>query len=993
MPKARYSRRATAHGCGTSFTRTIGSSMGTDFGINQGLVEEMYFKYRENPTSVNSTWQHYFDSLDEDFLPPRRTAVGKTAPGTLPGQLTGPVPGDKLVGKAAAETKPATTLESDRRSFVPGPETRTATELQSRVSQMVNAYRVRGHLFADLDPLKIAVKPEFDIDLPSFGLGDVDVETTFDVGDMSAPSRVMPLREIVRRLRDTYCRSIGVEYTHIEAPDEREWLQGRMESTCNHVTLTREQQLQILAKLTDAEMWEGFVASTWVGAKRFSVEGGESAIALIELVVGKAASLGVEEVVLGMAHRGRLNVLVNVMGQPPQDLIAEFDDIAPENKLGRADVKYHLGFSSDRVFDGKSVHLTLCFNPSHLEFVNPVVEGRVRAKQDRRGDTERKRVMPLLIHGDAAFIGQGVVAETLNMAGTRAYHTGGTVHVVINNQVGFTTDFLDSRSSRYCTDIVRMLRCPVFHVNGEDPEAVAQVAMLAAEYRQKFSKDVVIDLYCYRKFGHNEGDEPRFTQPVMYQAIDAKETVRKIYVKTLSSTGLTTHEDAERIAKESRQKLENALKEVRDSKREFEVAAYTHLWEGFRGGADLDVPDATTNVSLARAKELLVKLGTVPEGFETMRQITQVLASYKSAAETGQDIRWGIAENLAYATLLTEGYGVRITGQDVQRGTFAHRHCVLSHAKTGEKYAPLHHLDAKQARFEAHDSTLSESGVMGFEYGYSLDTPDALVIWEAQFGDFANGAQVIIDQFVTSSEDKWDRLNGLVLLLPHGFEGAGPEHSSARLERFLSLAAEDNIQVVNLTTAAQIYHALRRQVKRPLRKPLIVMSPKSLLRSADAASTLDDLVKGSFQRIIPDIDIAPKKAKRVLLCSGKIYYELAKKRKEESRDDIAIVRLEQLYPIRAAELEAVLAPYAEGTELIWVQEEPWNMGAWYFIHARVPAMLGARFTLRCIARPESASPATGSLGAHKLEQKAILDEAFAAATRVAKASTRPRANA
>jgi len=951
--------------------------MTRDFGVNQGLVEELYLKYQENPTAVSDAWRTYFEGLEDEFLPAARTFHGLTSPGHLssPGVIT--------------STAPSTV---STRSFAPSAETQTATELQSRVSAMVNAYRVRGHLFADLDPLGLAPKGGDELAPAAFGLSNVDSSTVFN-----AMGQRLPLGEIVARLRQTYCRTIGAEITQIEENEERDWLLTEMESTQNRMDLSREQQLQLLGKLTEAEVWETFVDKAYTKKKRFSLEGGESTIPLLELLIDGAAKGGVEEVVIGMAHRGRLNVLLNVMELPPRDMLAAFEDMSPERQIGRGDVKYHLGYSSDRVFSGKKVHLTLAFNPSHLEWVNPVVEGRVRAKQDRRGDTERTRVLPLLIHGDAAFIGQGVVAETLNLANLRAYTTGGTVHVVINNQLGYTTSPEDARSSRYCTDLMRMLRCPVFHVNGEDPEAVAQVSRLASAYRQRFKKDVCIDLYCYRKYGHNEADEPRFTQPLMYKAIDAKESVRKEYVKRLVELGRISEADAEAIAEDRRNRLQAALDDVRKTKRTFEVVSMTGLWSPYKGGPDLSVPDVPAPVDKAVLSALLESLGTVPPDVHLMRQTAGERQKYLDAASGKAPVIWGIAENLAYATLITNGHPVRLTGQDVQRGTFNHRQAVLHDQESGNTYTPLHHVGEAvgkpQARFDIFDSSLSEAGVLGFEWGYSLDCPDGLVIWEAQFGDFANTAQVIIDQFIVSSEDKWHRLSGLVLLLPHGFEGNGPEHSSARLERFLALAAEDNIQVVNLTTAAQIFHALRRQVLRPWRKPLVVMSPKSLFRSPHSASSLEELATGSFQRLIGDREAPPKKVRRVLCCSGKLYYELAEHRKREGREDVAIVRFEQLYPLRESDVRDALSAYDAGTEIVWVQEEPFNSGAWYFMNARLPALLDPRFApLRSVARPESASPATGSPGAHEIEQKQLIEEAFAP-TKSARPSATPRAEA
>jgi 2-oxoglutarate dehydrogenase E1 component len=952
--------------------------MGYDFGVNQALVEELELRYRENPAAVPEAWRRYFERLAQEAGAPagaRSASAASTGPsetaasappfarGTSTGLFSLP-PSAEAVLPAGVSTGTATGASSA--------ETQAAVELQARVSAMVNAYRVRGHLFAELDPLGLAETPPFELSLETFGLADVHTEMRFAYGD-----ELLPLRDIERRLRDTYARSIGVEFTFIEDPEERRWLQLRMEGSCNYTELDHATRRNILRKLTDAETFERFIHSTYVGAKRFSVEGGESVIPMLDLIVEHAAPRGVEEVVIGMAHRGRLNVLVNVLELPVQDLLAAFEDNAPERYLGSGDVKYHLGHSTDRVFGDHSVHLTLSFNPSHLEFVNPVVEGRVRAKQDRRGDHDRKRVLPLLIHGDAAFVGQGIVAETLNLAGLRGYATGGTVHVVINNQIGFTTSMHDSRSTRYCTDITRMLRCPVFHVNGEDPEAVAHVARLATEYRQQFGRDVVIDLYCYRKWGHNEADEPRFTQPVMYAAIDKKKSVRDVYLDKLVHHGKITVEEADAITLESRRRFEQAHEEVKRTNHRFESRAYGGLWSSYRGGPDLDTPDAQTGVDAATLTRLMDLTTTLPESFKTLRQIKGVLQQRRSSGRGEAGFDWGAAETLAYASLLAEGVNVRISGQDAERGTFSHRHAVLYDIENGTPYTPLAHLGEGQGRFEVYDSALSEAGVLGYEYGYSLDAPDGLVIWEAQFGDFANGAQVIIDQFLTSSEDKWHRLSGLVLLLPHGFEGAGPEHSSARLERFLALAAEDNITVCNLTTPAQIFHALRRQVKRPWRKPLVVMSPKSLLRSPKCTSTLAELAEGSFQRLIPDREVSAKKTKRVLACSGKVYFDLLEGREKLGRDDVAIVRFEQLYPLRRQEVLDLLAPYADGTELVWVQEEPANSGAWYFINATLPAMIGGRLPLRCVSRAASASPATGSAKAHRLEQQRLVDEAFA----------------
>jgi 2-oxoglutarate dehydrogenase E1 component len=834
---------------------------------------------------------------------------------------------------------------------------------------------MRGHRFADLDPLGLTQVDKSELSLERFGLADVDQNTMFATGNFAGDTQ-LPLREIVRRLKETYTRTIGAEFRNIEEPEIRSWLQEQMEPTCNRISLSAEQQVHILSKLIDSEIFEQFLHTKYVGAKRFSLEGAESMIPLLELVVEAAGRDGVEEIVIGMAHRGRLNVLANVMEKSTKEIFAAFEDENPELSLGRGDVKYHLGYSSDRLTSsGKPIHLTLAFNPSHLEWVNPVVEGRVRAKQDRRGDRDRKKVLPLLIHGDAAVIGQGVVQETINLSGLRGYSTGGTVHVVVNNQIGFTTVWEDARSTRYCTDIFRMMRCPIFHVNGEDPEAVAQVVKIAMDYRARYGRDVVIDLYCYRRYGHNEADEPRFTQPIMYAAVDKKPSVREVYVKRLVELGNFSEEQAHQIEQKRRQMLEDALEATRGQ--HFVPPNYSMqgLWAGYVGGADGATPEVPTAVPAERLRELIEAGATVPPDLNVHPKLERLLAMRREMAVGKRPLDWGTAELAAYASLVGEGFPVRLSGQDSRRGTFVHRHAVLHDNVTGKLYTPLAHLN-KQARFEVWDSPLSEAGVLGFEFGYSQDSPDGLTLWEAQFGDFMNGAQVIIDQFICSSEDKWYRLSGIVLLLPHGFEGQGPEHSSARLERWLTLCAEDNMQVCNLTTPAQFFHVLRRQVLRPFRKPLIIMSPKSLLRSPQAASKLEDLSSGGFQRIIPDADVAPKKAKKIVLCSGKIYYDLVNARRELGKNDVAIIRIEQLYPLKAEELREVLAPYKDGTPLVWCQEEPWNMGAWYNMRARLPELIEERFPLSCISRPESASPATGSMGAHKIEQARVVEGAL-----------------
>lgn len=927
--------------------------MKQEFGVNQSLVEEMYQRYQRNPRSVEPVWREYF-------------------------QKGGDVEGlkDARPGPRARRMDSATSLPIATSSFPPTADVLVATELQSRVSAMVDSYRSRGHRQAKLDPLGLLPTPPDELSLERFGLQSVDPETVFSVGSLTGRSS-LPLREIVRLLQETYSRSIGVEFKHIDEPEIRHWLQDRMEATCNHTSLNHEDQIHILSKLTDAEMFERFLHTNFIGAKRFSLEGAESVIPFLELLIRSTANYEVEDIVIGMAHRGRLNVLANIMEKSLMEIFAAFEDHHPELHLGQGDVKYHLGYSSNRILpNGRTVHLSLAFNPSHLEWVNPVVEGRVRAKQDRRKDTERRKVIPLLIHGDAAFAAQGIVTETLNLSQLRGYHTGGTIHFVINNQIGFTTAPEDARSTPYATDITRMLRCPIFHVNGEDPEAIAQVARLAIDFRQRFLRDVVIDMYCYRRHGHNEGDEPRFTQPMMYAAIDQHESVREAYVKRLVQTGNLTEAEADDIAQRRHEALEQALHETRNNGFMPRDYAGEGVWKGFSGGADLVVPDVPTRVEKGKLTELFTMLNQLPEDFSANPKIKRLVDLRKAQASGEKPLDWGAAETLAYATLLAEGTRIRLTGQDTRRGTFSHRHAVLFDVQTGKPYFPLANLGPKQGIFEAYDSPLSEAGVLGFEYGFSLDYPDALVVWEAQFGDFVNSAQVIIDQFISSSEDKWKRLSGLVLLLPHGFEGQGPEHSSARLERFLVLSAEDNMQVCNLTTPAQLFHCLRRQVVRPYRKPLVIMTPKSLLRHPAATSQLDELIHGDFNRVIGDSKVDPKKVRRVLLCSGKIYYDLEEERTKRGIQDVAIIRVEQLYPLQQQQVQAALSGYAKGTDVVWIQEEPRNMGAWYFMNANLPDVLQGRHPLRCICRPPSASPATGSLASHKLEQQWLVDAAL-----------------
>jgi 2-oxoglutarate dehydrogenase E1 component len=948
-----------------------------DFGINAGFVEDLHAQYRQSPQLVEESWRSYFASLDRGETPPPPTATnggganggatstngdGRLTPGLMPSFI----PPSYMNGAAVAAQLPGgrEVLGRDQRL--------AAGALMGRVYQLVNAYRVRGHQFAKIDPLENPSTANAELELANFGLTEADYDVEFPtVGIGGLPSRAT-LRQIIAHLSETYCGSIGVEYTHIDEPGAREWLQNAIESTRNRTQLDSVQSIRILKHLTDAEIFEQFVHKNFVGAKRFSAEGAESMISMLDLLIEYAAQHEVEEIVIGMAHRGRLNVLANILNKNVREIFAAFRDSNPERNLGRGDVKYHLGESMDRsTANGRSVHLSLAFNPSHLEFVNPVVEGRVRAKQDRR---KRLRVMPLLIHGDAAFMGQGINTETLNLAGLEGYSTGGTVHLVVNNQIGFTTIPQDSRSTRYCTDITRMMKVPVFHVNGEDPEAVIQTARLATEFRQRFGKDVVIDMLCYRRYGHNEGDEPRYTQPMMYKLIDQKPTVREAYVKKLVQGGLITQQQGDQLKAMRQAALAEALEEERKGDFLKPPRAMDGVWAPYIGGPDRSVPDVDTSVSRNVLVDLATRLAELPKDFNAHPKVKAVLDQRRDKVAGGLPFDWGTGEHLAFASLVAENRVVRLSGQDSRRGTFTHRHATLFDSTNGARYTPLSNLGA--GKFEVLDSPLSEAGVLGFEYGYSLDRPEALVLWEAQFGDFANGAQVIIDQFIVSAEDKWLRLSGLVLLLPHGYEGQGPEHSSARIERFLQLGASDNIQVCNLTTPAQLFHALRRQVLRPWRKPLIIFTPKSLLRHKEAVSTVDDLTHGRFQRVIPDVQTDPSKVKRVLLCTGKVYYDLLDTRRKLARDDIAIVRIEQLYPFND-ELSNALSVYAHGTPVVWVQEEPRNAGPWYYINANLPAHLGHRWPLSVVSRPPAASPATGSKASHDLEQQRLLAEALA----------------
>ena len=843
-------------------------------------------------------------------------------------------------------------------------------DLQHRLDNLVRAYRVRGHRDACVDPLELAPGKSPDLDPACYGLRPRDMDRKISPRTLSGCGLDTP-GEVIERLRETYTRSIGVQFMHIEDVEAREWLQQRMEPVGNRVNLSLARKLRILTKLTDATLFEEFVQKRFLGSKSFSLEGCETLIPLLDLLLERACEQGVNDIVTGMAHRGRLNVLTNVVGKNAQEIFREFADADHVHYEGRGDVKYHLGYQTRWMSSrGKSLQLSLCFNPSHLEFVNPVAVGRLRARQDRKGDTERRHGLCVLLHGDAAFAGEGVVQETLNMSQLSGYSVGGTVHIIVNNQIGFTTTQWQARSATYASGIARMLQVPILHVNGEDPEATAQVVRLALDFRNEYQRDVVIDMYGYRRRGHNELDDPRFTQPLLYQAIARRKPVREAYLDRLLSQGGVTEERGERIRVERREHLERELASARSKDYIFVGDQVRGDWSGYNLGSDAQVPEVDTGVPVDRLRAILQRLGKTPEEIVPNRRIVQLLQQRSEIADGKKPVDWAVAEGLALGSLLLDGFRVRLTGQDCERGTFAHRHAVVRDAETGFPHIPLQHLSPRQGTFEIHNSPLSEAGPLGFEYGYSLEFPDGLIIWEAQFGDFVNAAQVIIDQFISSGENKWTLWSGLVMLLPHGFEGQGPEHSSARLERFLQLTAEENIQIVNPTTPAQYFHLLRRQMVRPWRKPLVVMSPKSLLRHRQVLSGLDELSEGRFRRILGDPHVEPSGVRRVLACSGKLYYDLKAARDQAERKDVAIIRLEQLYPLSSEAIHDALAPCGNA-EVWWVQEEPRNMGAWRYLQTRFRGLFS-----RVVSRPESASPATGSPGSHKREQRRVVEEAM-----------------
>jgi len=936
-------------------------------GGNAAFIEELYEKYLLDPASVAAEWRTYFD--------------------TLKGREAGDVPHSIVIERIEQAQK----LNGHAYIQAPGPVSDEQAQKQAGVLKLVTAYRSRGHLAAQLDPLDLEhTFPAVDLEAlgllprpaapdldPSFhGLTKSDLDIEFSTGSLAGPQR-LKLRDLVSLLKATYASSIGAEFMHISDAEQRRWVHEQLERAGGKFVLTATEKKRILEKLTQADGLERYLHTKYVGQKRFSLEGGDSLIPLLDELVNRGGADGMNDMVLGMAHRGRLNVLVNILGKPPQKLFAEFDGKFdhPDDPAHSGDVKYHLGFSANVKTPGRTVHLALAFNPSHLEIVDPVVAGSVRARQVHRRDESREHVVPVLIHGDASFAGQGVVMELLNMSQARGFCVGGTIHVVINNQVGFTiSNPHDARSTLYCTDVAKMVNAPVFHVNGDDPEAVLFVARLAFDFRQKFKRDVVIDLVCYRRHGHNEADEPAATQPLMYQVIRARPTARELYGKKLIAESVISDADAKALVDDYRAKLEAGTPIASldpDFTDAFAVDWTHHL------GAKLDQAVAT-GVAGDKLAELNKKILTMPSGVTAHPRVAKIYEDRVKMAAGEQPMDWGFAENLAYATLIDDGYDLRLVGQDSGRGTFFHRHAVIHDQKSGGDYVPLATV-RESSNVSIVDSLLSEEAVMAFEYGYSTAEPRTLNIWEGQFGDFANGAQVVIDQFISSGEAKWDRLSGLCLFLPHGYEGQGPEHSSARLERYLQLCALENMQVCVPTTPAQMFHMLRRQMLRNVRKPLIVMTPKSLLRHKLAVSTMDDLENGSFQLVIPDTTAKnAKKVRRVVLCSGKVYYDLIDDAGKRKVEDVAIVRVEQLYPFPRKEVGAELAKYSGAKELIWCQEEPMNQGAWYQIKHHLQAVISPKQTLSYAGRMRSPAPACGHLSTHVAEQAALVEQALVA---------------
>jgi 2-oxoglutarate dehydrogenase E1 component len=910
------------------------------FGVNAALVDEIRQRYEVDPTSVDAGWADLFEAESEA----------------------------EAEAKAAPDAEGAPELAAQ------------AADRHARVLRLIHSYRARGHRIASTDPLGSHPSYFPELDPAHYGFGNEDMGRRYSAGDLPG-GPLQTLGQILERLRRTYCRTVGVEFTHVQDPGRKLWLQRQLEESENESRPTTPERLRILEKLAAAEVFERFLHTKFVGQKRFSLEGSESLIPALDTLVEDAPQQGIREVVIGMAHRGRLNVLSNVIGKSLASIFSEFED-SPliDSPFGSGDVKYHKGFTADRtVATGESVHLSLTGNPSHLEAVDPVVEGRARAKQRRAGDLRGETIVPVLIHGDAAFAGQGIVAETLNLSQLAGYSTGGTLHFVVNNQIGFTTTPAEARSTLYCTDVAKMIQVPIFHVNGDDPEAVVHCTRLALGYRQRFHEDVVIDIVCYRRHGHNEGDEPSFTQPLLYEKIRGRKSTRTLYEEKLLELGVLEPADLRRIEEDLDRQLEHALRVI-ETRPPGPDEPYEPRgpWTGFSRTPPEAEPE--TGVPVEQLAMIAERISTVPAGFALHPKLAALLERRRKAIAEDAPVDWGLAEALAFGSLVVEGTPVRLSGQDSCRGTFSQRHAALVDQRTGEEYLPLAHVSPTQARFECYDSLLSEAAVLGFEYGHSLADPAVLTIWEAQFGDFANGAQVIIDQFITSAHVKWGRMSGLVMLLPHGYEGQGPEHSSARIERFVQACADDNITLVNCTTAAQYFHVLRRQMRRAFRAPLVVFTPKSLLRLPRATSRPRELASGAFRRLIPDEAAlaAPQGVRRVVLCSGKVYYELVAERERRFGAALpaALVRVEQLYPWPAAEIAAAVQAFPAATRVVWAQEEPANMGAWSFARERLHDALLPHQALAYAGRRPAASPAAGSLRIHRQEQAALLDAAF-----------------
>ena len=927
-------------------------------GANAPYVEAYYEQFLDDPESVDPSWRAYF-----------RGVQGADGFGDVPH-----APVIERFEKLAREPRRVVAAESGFDAV--------AAEKQAGVLRLINYFRVRGHQAAKLDPLGLSPPQNIpDLDPTFHGLAPGDIDTVFNTGTLAASDR-LPLKEIIRILKAVYTDTIGAEYMYITETAQKRWIQKRLESVAFQPKIAPERKREVFKQLVAAEGIERYLHNKYVGQKRFSLEGGDSLIPAMDEVLHACAMRDVEEVVIGMAHRGRLNVLINILGKSPKDLFAEFEGKYSADSLSRAgDVKYHMGFSTDVEVAGKRLHLVLAFNPSHLEIVNPVVEGSVKARQTRRMDEAGQRVVPVLIHGDAAFAGQGVVMETLQLSQSKGYATGGTVHIIVNNQIGFTTPnpieaepMHEVRTSRYCTDLAKMLEAPVFHVNGDDPEAVVFVTRLAMDFRNEFHKDVIIDICCYRRWGHNEADEPSVTSPVMYEVVKRQPTTMALYAQRLEQEGTLAKGDAEALVKAYRDGLDKGENIARNTLG-LVGNKYTVNWSNYLKGS-WDTPTDTA-VSLDMLRALSDKLLKLPDGFTLHPRVQKIYEDRAKMAAGELPMDWGFAETMAYATLANEGFNVRLSGQDVRRGTFFHRHATIHDYKTGQRYTPLRHLMPEKYRFVVNDTLLSEEGVLGFEYGYSTTDPDSLVIWEAQFGDFANGAQVLFDQFIASGYTKWGRLCGLAVFLPHGYEGQGPEHSSARIERYLQLCAENNQQVCVPSTPAQMFHMLRRQMKRSTRLPLIVATPKSLLRHPLSVSTLDDLTKGQFQPVIPEVEkLDVNKVTRIVLCAGKVYFDLVQARQKEKIDNVAVVRIEQLYPFPRDGYEAVLKQYPKATEVLWCQEEPENQGAWYQIKHRLSVYLQPQHKLMYSTRKGAATTAVGYLKVHQKEQDAVVQEAL-----------------